>query len=251
MLIFIDSLVFIYGLVLGSFFNVVAIRLLNKESLAFPPSHCVHCQHRLHALDLLPVISYLFLKGKCRYCKVSISPLYPFGEILTAFSIFFVYKLVGISYELIPSLLLTGLLVISVLTDIRKQLILDVVTFPILGGLVISRLFIGTEPFWYYLLGGLVGFTLLLFIAIVSNGGMGGGDIKLYAAIGVALGPKLTLMSLILASFVGAIAGLLLMIIGKLKRGQPMAFGPYIMIGCLISYGYGNFLWNWYMTFLL
>ncbi|NEX78359.1 prepilin peptidase [Bacillus thermocopriae] len=247
----IDSLVFIYGLVLGSFFNVVAIRLLNKQSLAFPPSHCVHCQHRLQALDLIPVFSYLFLKGKCRYCKGPISPLYPFGELLTAISICFVYKKVGLSLELIPSLLLTVLLVISVLTDIRKQLILDIVTFPILGGLVISRLFIGTEPFWYYMLGGLVGFTLLLFIAIVSKGGMGGGDIKLYAAIGVALGPMLTIMSLVLASFVGAIAGLLLMLTGKLKRRQPMAFGPFIMVGSLISYGYGKVIWNWYMSIFL
>ncbi|AIM15775.1 hypothetical protein HW35_05160 [Bacillus sp. X1(2014)] len=240
-----------YGLVLGSFFNVVAIRLLNKQSLAFPPSHCVHCKHRLQALDLFPVFSYLFLKGKCRYCKGPISPLYPFGELLTAISIFFVYKKVGLSFELIPSLLLTVLLVISVLTDIRKQLILDIVTFPILGGLVISRLFIGTEPFWYYLLGGLVGFTLLFFIAIVSKGGMGGGDIKLYAAIGVALGPMLTIMSLVLASFVGAIAGLLLMLTGKLKRRQPIAFGPFIMVGSLISYEYGNVIWNWYMSIFL
>ncbi|MED3623668.1 prepilin peptidase [Neobacillus thermocopriae] len=247
----IDSLVFIYGLILGSFFNVVAIRLLNKQSLAFPPSHCVHCQHRLQALDLIPVFSYLFLKGKCRYCNGLISPLYPFGELLTAISICFIYKKVGLSLELIPSLLLTVLLVISVLTDIRKQLILDIVTFPILGGLVISRLFIGTEPFWYYMLGGLVGFTLLLFIAIVSKGGMGGGDIKLYATIGVALGPMLTIMSLVLASFVGAIAGLLLMLTGKLKRRQPMAFGPFIMVGSLISYGYGKVIWNWYMSIFL
>ena len=80
---------------------------------------------------------------------------------------------------------------ISVLTDIREQLILDIVTLPMVGLLIISRLFIGTEPFWYYLLGGAVGFLLLLFLAIVSKGGMGGGDIKLYAAIGVALGPLL------------------------------------------------------------
>ena len=108
---------------------------------------------------------------------------------LTAVSIFFVYKNVGLSLELIPALLLTILLVISVLTDIREQLILDIVTLPMLGLLIISRLFIGTEPFWYYLLGGAVGFLLLLLLAIVSKGGMGGGDIKLYAAIGVALGP--------------------------------------------------------------
>ena len=153
-MVVIDILVVFYGLVLGSFFNVVAIRLLKKESIAFPPSHCTQCNHRLHILDLIPVFSYIFLKGKCRYCQTKISALYPFGELLTAISIFFVYKNVGLSLELIPALLLTVLLVVSVLTDIREQLILDKVTLPMLGLLVISRIFIGTEPFWYYLLGG-------------------------------------------------------------------------------------------------
>ncbi|MCM3568387.1 A24 family peptidase [Neobacillus mesonae] len=250
-MIFIDILVLIYALILGSFFNVVAIRLLNKESLVFPPSHCIHCRHRLHVLDLIPVLSYLFLNGKCRYCKAPISPLYPFGELLTAVSIFFVYKSIGLSLELIPVLLLTVLLIISVLTDIRKQVILDAVTLPMLGVLTIIRLFIGNESFWYYLIGGIVGFLLLFLIAIVSKGGMGGGDIKLYAAIGIVLGPGLTVMSLVLASFVGAIAGLFLMMIGKLKRGQPIAFGPFIMIGTLFSYVYGREIWDWYMDIFL
>ena len=247
-MLIIDLFVIIFGLILGSFFNVVAIRLLKKESIAFPPSHCVNCNHQLHTLDLVPVFSYVFLKGKCRYCKSSISPLYPFGELLTAVSIFFVYKNVGLSLELIPALLLTILLVISVLTDIREQLILDIVTLPMLGLLIISRLFIGTEPFWYYLLGGAVGFLLLLFLAIVSKGGMGGGDIKLYAAIGVALGPLLTVMSLVLASFVGAIVGIFLLMTGKVKKGQPIAFGPSIFVGTLIAYVYGIDILQWYMS---
>lgn len=248
-MVFIDLLVILFALILGSFFNVVAIRLLKKESIAFPPSHCPTCNHRLHAFDLVPVLSFVLLKGKCRYCKATISPLYPFGELLTAVSLFFVYKHIGISLELIPALLLTILLIISVLTDIREQLILDAVTFPMLGLLVISRIFIGTEPFWFYLLGGLIGFGLLLILAIVSKGGMGGGDIKLYAAIGVALGPILTVMSLVLASFVGAIAGVLLLISGKVKRGQPIAFGPSIMVGTLIAYTYGYEILNWYLSF--
>lgn len=247
-MVFIDILVLIYGLVLGSFFNVVAIRLLKKESLAFPPSHCPQCNHRLHILDLIPVFSYLFLQGRCRYCRAKISALYPFGELFTAVSIFFVYKAVGLTWELIPALLLTILLVISVLTDIREKLILDIVTFPILGLLVISRLFIGVEPLWYYLLGGAVGFSLLLVIAIVSKGGMGGGDIKLYAAIGVALGPQLTIMSFVLASFAGAIVGSILLVTGIVKRRQPIPFGPFIYIGVLTAYIYGTELWSWYTS---
>ncbi|GAE34944.1 prepilin peptidase [Halalkalibacter akibai] len=238
---------FIMALVLGSFFNVVAIRLLKKQSVAFPPSNCPNCNHKLSALDLVPVLSYLFLKGKCRYCRVKISPLYPFGELLTASSLFVVYKFVGFELELIPAVIITIVLVLAVLTDIREQLILDIITLPALGILLIARLFIGTEPFWFYLLGGIVGFVLLLLIAIVSRGGMGGGDIKLYAAIGVALGPWLTLMSLVLASFVGAVVGSILMVTGLVKRKQPIAFGPFILIGTIGAYLFGYEIWDWYI----
>ncbi|WP_102274396.1 prepilin peptidase [Cytobacillus massiliigabonensis] len=248
-MVFVDIFVIIYALILGSFFNVVAIRFLKKESVIFPPSQCPHCNHKLSIFDLFPVLSYLFLKGKCRYCKTVISPLYPFGELLTAVSFFYIYKSIGVSLELIPALILTILLIISVLTDIREHLILDKVTLPMLGLLAITRLFIGSEPFWYYLLGGIAGFSLLFLIAIVSKGGMGGGDIKLYAAIGITLGPSLTAMSLVLASFVGAIGGLFLMMIGKVKRGQPVAFGPSILIGTIIAYTYGEEIWKWYISF--
>ncbi|WP_209121987.1 A24 family peptidase [Alkalihalobacillus sp. BA299] len=249
MLLF-DIYIILLGLLFGSFFNVVAIRLLNQQSIAFPPSHCPHCKHKLSVFDLVPVFSYLFLKGKCRYCQSKITPLYLFGELLTATSIFVVYKFVGLQHELIPALILTILLVISILTDIRKQLILDVVTFPMLGLLIITRLFIGTEPFWYYLLGGVVGFALLLLVAIVSRGGMGGGDVKLYAAIGVALGPQMTVMSLVLASFVGAVIGGFLLVCGIVKRKQPIAFGPFIFIGTVAAYLFGQKIWNWYMSLL-
>ncbi|WP_332629259.1 prepilin peptidase [Halalkalibacter flavus] len=248
-MVFIDIYIFVLGLILGSFFNVVAIRLLKKESIAFPSSHCPHCKHKLSVFDLIPAFSFLFLKGKCRYCKVKISPLYPFGELLTATSFFVVYTFVGFQLELIPALILTVLLVISVLTDIREQLILDVVTLPMLGVLLISRLFIGSEPFWYYLAGGVVGFVLLLVIAIASRGGMGGGDIKLYAAIGVALGPWLTVMSLVLASFAGAVVGGILLLTGVVKRKQPIAFGPFIFIGTIAAYLFGFDIWNWYTSF--
>ncbi|GLB58382.1 prepilin peptidase [Cytobacillus sp. NCCP-133] len=248
-MIYIDMFVFIYALLLGSFLNVAAIRLLKKESVSFPPSHCPTCKNKLNVFDLVPVFSYLFLRGKCRYCKQRISALYPFGELLTAFTIFLVYKEIGWTLELIPALLLTVLLLLSVLTDIREKLILDIITFPMLGLLVLIRYFIGTEPFMHYLLGGVVGFSLLLIIAIVSKGGMGGGDIKLYAAIGVGLGPLLTIMSLVLASFAGAIAGVFLLLTGKVKRQEPIPFAPFIFIGTILSFLYGNEIFQWYISF--
>ncbi|MCT8137491.1 prepilin peptidase [Anaerobacillus sp. CMMVII] len=249
-MLLIDIYVIVLGLLLGSFFNVVAIRLLKNQSVSFPPSHCPSCKHKLSVFDLFPVVSYLLLRGKCRYCKTKISSLYPVGEMLTATSIFVVYKVVGLTPELIPALILTIVLILAVLTDIREKLILDVITFPALAILLILRFFIGSEPFWFYLVGGVVGFSLLLLIAIVSKGGMGGGDIKLYAAIGVALGPWMTIMSLVLASFVGTIVGITLIAIGVLKRKEPIAFGPFIFIGTLAAYLVGEEIWYWYMSFI-
>lgn len=246
-----DLLVFLLSLLFGSFFNVVAIRLLKKESISYPPSHCTYCNHRLGFFDLIPLFSFLFLKGRCRYCKEKISPLYPLGEGMTAIIFFVVYKEIGLTTELIPAILLSTLLILSVLTDIREKLILDVITLPSIVVLVIVRFFIGEEPFLTYLLGGAIGFCLLLLLAVVSKGGMGGGDIKLYAAIGVVLGPMPTVMSLVFASFVGAVVGVILISFKIVKRREPIAFGPSILIGTLVAYLYGTQIWNWYTSLLL
>jgi prepilin signal peptidase PulO-like enzyme (type II secretory pathway) len=246
--LFIDIYIIVIGLLFGSFFNVVAIRLLKKESFVYPPSHCPQCKHSLSPLDLVPVFSYLFLKGKCRYCHYKISYLYPLGEMITAISFFVVFKHVGLTLELIPAIIFSSVLVLAVLTDIREKLILDKIILPSLIILVIIRLFIGEHSFWYYSIGGVVGFLLLLLIAILSKGGMGGGDIKLYAVIGIVLGPWLTLMSLVFASLFGAIMGLLLIAIGKATRKQAIPFAPFIWIGSLLSYLYGFEIWEWYFN---
>jgi prepilin signal peptidase PulO-like enzyme (type II secretory pathway) len=244
----VDIFVFIFGLIFGSFFNVVAIRLLKGESIAFPPSHCPSCKQPLHPLDLIPVVSYLFLRGKCRYCNKRISSLYPFGELMTALSFYVVYKHIGISLELIPGSILVSVLVLAVMTDLRQKLILDRVTLPVVVMLLIMRMFVGEYSFWFYVIGGMVGFALLLVIAIISKGGMGGGDIKLYAAIGLALGPWLTMMSLVLASFIGAFVGLTLILLGRVQRRDFIPFAPFIWLGTLVAYLYGQELWTWYMN---
>jgi prepilin signal peptidase PulO-like enzyme (type II secretory pathway) len=246
--VIVDVFVIIFALLLGSFFNVVAIRLLKGESFVFPPSHCPSCKHSLSIVDLVPVFSYIFLRGKCRYCRSRISPLYPLGELISALSFYSIYKVLGFSLELIPASILVVVLVLAALTDIRKKLILDWITLPSIVILLILRIFIGEESFWFYLIGGAVGFTLLLGIAYLSKGGMGGGDVKLYAAIGLALGPWLTLMSLVFASLLGAIIGSILILIGKVKRKEPIPFAPFIWMGTIISYLMGWEIWNWYMN---
>lgn len=247
-MVIVDIYVIIIALFLGSFFNVVAIRLLKSESFVFPPSHCPSCKHSLSLLDLIPVLSYIFLRGKCRYCSKRISPLYPLGELITALSFYSIYSYFGLSLELIPASILVIVLVLAVMTDIRKKLILDRITLPSILVLLILRVFIGEESFWYYLVGGAVGFSLLLGIAYISKGGMGGGDVKLYAAIGIALGPWLTLMSLVFASFLGAFIGYSLILAGRIKKKQPIPFAPFIWMGTLISYLVGWEIWYWYIN---
>ena len=158
---------------------------------------------------------------------------------MTAVSIFFVYKNVGLSLELIPTLLLTILLVISVLTDIREQLILDIVTLPMLGILIIVRLFIGTEPFWYYLLGGAVDSYYYYSLQLSVKEAWVGEILNYMQPLVLSLGP-LSLSSV--SSLRPLLEQLLdfLLMTGKVKKGQPIAFGPSIFVGTLIAYVYGS-----------
>jgi prepilin signal peptidase PulO-like enzyme (type II secretory pathway) len=238
--------IFVVGLVVGSFYNVLAVRLLHKQSLLFPASHCPHCRRSLKPTELIPVLSYVFLRGKCSSCRERISVLYPLGELLTAVSFVLLYLRFGWSAEAVVGFVLVSVLILAVLTDLRRKLILDVVTLPAVGVLLFLRIWIGDEAFTHYLLGGVTGFLLLLLLAIISKGGTGGGDIKLYAAIGVALGPGLTVMSLILASFFGAVGGLLLILARKANRKAAIPFAPFIYVGTIATYLYHEPILAWY-----
>lgn len=243
--------IFLYGLVLGSFFNVVGLRIPNGASVVKPRSACPTCKHELTAFELIPVFSYLFQKGSCRSCKTKISPLYPSVEMVTAILFTISPLLVGWSKELVIAWTLLSLLMIIFVSDITYMIIPDKVLLFFGPILLIERLFIPLEPWWDMLLGSAVGFILLLLIAIVSRGGMGGGDIKLYAVIGLALGWKLVLLSFFLSTIVGTIVGLGGMLLGKVKRGKPMPFGPSIVVGTLIAYFLGNDLIDWYLQFFI
>lgn len=243
-----DCLVLIVGLVAGSFFNVVAFRLLKGASIVDPPSHCPHCKHPLAVFDLIPVLSYLVLCGKCRYCQHPIGLLYPVGEGLTALLFYLAYVKLGAQAELLVSWALASLIVLALLTDLKEKLILDKITIPFWGLLLGLRLFVGPEPWWWYWLGGLVGASLLWLVAWLSRGGIGGGDVKLYLAIGVALGPWLTVLSIGLASLAGAVVGGVLLLSGRVGRRQPIPFAPFIGVGAWTAYLYGAKLWDWYIN---
>lgn len=238
------------GLLFGSFFNVVAIRLLKQESVVHPPSHCVHCKHRLGPLDLVPMLSYLLLRGRCRYCQVRISPAYAIGEFTTALLFASAAWWIGYDPELIPGLLLASILVIIVQTDLRAMIIPNKVVYFGMASAIVVRLFLHPLPWWDYVLAFLVGGGLFYALAVATKGGMGGGDIKLFAFVGILLGLKLTLLTIFLSSLTGTLYGIILMLLGRYKRKQAIPFGPFIAVGAWISYLWGDFLLSWYLGFL-
>ncbi|ARF16223.1 prepilin peptidase [Sporosarcina ureae] len=241
---------FLYGITFGSFFNVVGLRVPLKESIVSPPSHCTTCDRNLTAIDLVPVFSYVFLRGKCRGCKEKISALYPTMELITGVLFVCAYLYFGFQWELVVALLFISMLVMLTVSDLKYMLIPNKILLPFGIAIFILRFVSPLTPWWDSLLGAAIGFGLLLLIAIVSNGGMGGGDIKLFFVIGLVLGTMQTLVTLFLASLIGAIVGLIFL--KKTKRGRktPVPFGPSIAAAALIAYFYGAQLVSWYTGLL-
>ena len=249
--LFIITYIFITALLLGSFFNVVGLRVPNNQSIVVPRSACPNCKHQLTAVELIPVFSFLLQKGSCKSCKASISPIYPVVELITAILFTISPMLVGWSKELVISWTLISLFMIIFVSDVHYMIIPDKVLLFFFGLFFIERILIPLTPWWDSLLGAIVGFTLLLVIAIVSKGGMGGGDIKLFGLIGFVVGWKLVLLSFFLSTLAGALFGIVGILIGKVKKGKPFPFGPYIILGTLLAYFFGDQLIRLYLTMFI
>lgn len=237
---------FIIGLLLGSFYNVVGLRIPNNESIVKPRSHCTTCNRTLTAIDLIPVFSFIFLRGKCRTCGTKISAIYPLIELITGLLFALSFYVIGFNPELVIALAFVSLLMIIMVSDINYMIIPDKVLLFFLVILGIARVFSPLTPWWDSILGAIVGFSLLALIAIVSKGGMGGGDIKLFFLIGLVLGTKETLLAFFLSTLFGAVIGGVGMLIGKVKRNKPIPFGPFIVIGSLMTYFFGDTIIEWY-----
>lgn len=241
---------FLYGLTLGSFFNVVGLRIPVNQSIVKPRSACPTCGHQLKAYELIPIVSYLLQGGKCRGCKSRISPIYPIMELLTGILFAAAPVIVGWSGELVVALTLISLFIIITVSDIHYMIIPDKILLVFAGLFLFERLFWPLTPWWDSLLGAAAGFALLLMIAFVSKGGMGGGDIKLFSLIGFVVGIKLLFLSFFLSTLYGAVFGILALLFRLVKRRQPIPFGPFIVAGTLTSYFWGWQIIEWYLRFL-
>jgi leader peptidase (prepilin peptidase)/N-methyltransferase len=246
----INTFLLLYGLILGSFFNVVGLRVPLEQSIVKPRSACPTCGHQLKAYELIPVLSYMIQRGKCRGCKARISPIYPIFESLTGILFMTAPLLVGWSGQLLVALTLVSMFMIIVVADIHYMIIPDKILLWFAGIFLLERIIWPLSPWWDSLLGAVTGFFLLLVIAIVSRGGMGFGDVKLYSLLGFVLGFKLVLLSFFLSTLFGAVIGGLALLFKIVKRRQPIPFGPFIAAGTLTAYYWGSEIIHLYLQFL-
>jgi leader peptidase (prepilin peptidase)/N-methyltransferase len=235
---------FIAGSAIGSFLFLVAIRWTKERmwsSLAYPPSHCDHCHKTLSWYELIPALSYLFQRGKCRSCGNLIPTTGFYAEVLTGGLYVLAFILFGWHPELFMALILFTFLSLFTWTDILDRVIPN--PFVVLGMLIalFTNFFIGNLPYVDYILGGIVGFSVLALISLLSKGGMGGGDIKLFAMIGFFIGWKGVLLALVLSSFIGSLYGLVIMVMQrKVERKMMIPFAPSILVGTVMAYVWGE-----------
>ena len=242
-------LVVIFGLVIGSFLNVCICRIANEESIAFPPSHCTNCGYELKAKDLIPVLSYIFLGGKCRSCKEKISIQYPIVEILNAILYIAIYLKFGFTLNLFKFCLFASLLIVIGFIDFKTKYVYNsTVVFGVVSGILFAVLeWMETKSIpWNYIAGAFIGFGIIYLIVILTRG-MGEGDIDIALICGLFLGIKGILVTLFLAIILGGIVATIILIFKLKERKAEISFGPYLAIGGIIACLYGSRLIDIYL----
>jgi len=205
-------LIFILGLIVGSFSNVCIYRIPRNESIIYPASHCTKCRSNISLKDNIPLLSFILLKGRCRNCKRKISIQYPIVELLTGLIYLIIYLIYGLSIQSLIYIILSSALIIIAFIDLNEQIVPDVISLPgIVIGFIIS-FFVPYISFINSALGVVVGGGIILIIGIAGSvifkkEAMGGGDVKLAAMIGAFLGWRYIIISLFLGFFLGALAG--------------------------------------------
>ena len=243
------------GLIIGSFLNVCIYRLPRHESIAWPGSHCPSCSCPIVWYDNIPLVSYLFLLGRCRHCEVPIPYRYPVVEALNALGYVGLLWFFGPSWPAVAYGLLYSALLVVAGTDLSHKVIPNVVTFPGIAVGLISAATILPLGLVNGLMGLLVGGGVLWLLAWASpylfgKEGMGGGDIKLLAMIGAFLGWKPALMTIMVGSFLGSLVGITLIASRVIKREDYIPFGPFLVCGALVALFFGQSILEWYQELL-
>ena len=243
---------FFLGAMIGSFLNVCIYRIPKGESIVFPGSHCPHCQHPIPFYDNIPVLSYLWIKGKCRSCHHPISLQYPIVETVTAISSLLLFLTFGPSWSYLIYFAFTTALIVITVIDLYHQIIPDVISLPGIGAGLLVSLVHPQITFFNSLFGVLLGGGSLFLVATVyqwlfKREGMGGGDVKLLAMIGAFLGWKAVILTILLSSLIGSVTGVVLMLIKGKDFKYAIPFGPFLSLGAILSLFYGEKIIRWYL----
>ena len=267
---------FLFGLLIGSFLNVCILRIPADKSIVLPASSCTKCGKPIAAYDNIPVLSWLFLGGKCRNCKTPISAMYPAVELLTGLLFLGCYYVFGPTVDALKWAVFAALLVVLTITDLRERILPDEVNFFGLGAGLLFSFFTksldGTALWlsnrWFEfpppqaalsfadaVLGALAGSGLLWIVAegyfrLRGREGMGLGDVKMMAAVGAFLGLKRTMMTVLVGSLLGSVIGIFLMAVTKKGRDYELPFGTFLGAGALLVVFFGTPALHWYESLL-
>lgn len=250
--IIICTYIFIIGLIIGSFLNVCIYRIPKGESISYPPSHCTVCGKRIKPYDLIPVISWIILRGKCRSCGDRISIRYALIEMATGISFILTYLKYGLTLEGLKFFILIPFIIVIGMIDFDTTDIYSITTWSAIAiGIVfiIINYFLGM-PVKNYILGGLTAGGFITFIILLTKG-MGWGDAELCLLCGLFLGFKQSLLMLMLSFIIGGISALLLILLKKKTRKDYIPFGPSIAMGALIVMFFGGRILEWYFQLFI
>lgn len=234
------------GAAIGSFLNVCIDRLPAGQSLLGPPSHCPGCSKAIKAADLIPVVSYLWLRGRCRYCQARIPLRVLLVELCTALLFALLWWHYGPGWQLAMATVYSCFLLVITVIDLEHGLILDAVSYPAMGVSAIFAFFWPDLGIARALIGGGVAFAIIALIILLSRTGMGWGDSKMASFIGLMTGFPLSIMALILSFLSGGLVGALLLASGRKGRKDTVPFGPFLAVGAWVTLLFGPSLIDWY-----
>jgi len=243
------------GTAIGSFLNVCIDRLPIGRSLAYPPSQCDACQHRLSPKDLIPVFSYLWLRGHCRYCQAPIPHRVFWVEVGGGLLFAFLYWHYGLSVEFAINALYCCLFIVLGTIDLQHRLILNKITYPAAVVALIISVFLPQAKIiplpWLEningAIGGAIGFVLLLIPALIFRGGIGWGDVKMAALIGLVTGFPLVFVALLTGIIMGGLVAGILLLLKIKKRKEAIPFGPFLSLATIATLLWGSNILNWYL----
>ena len=230
----------ILGAAVGSFLNVCIDRLPHRQSLLRPPSHCDGCRVPLRWMELLPIISFLALRGRCRSCQVSIPRRSPLVETIMAASFALLVYYFGLGTQSAIFALYIAIFTVIFFVDLEQGIIPNRVIYPAAGVAVLLSLFLPEVGLLRALIGGILAFGLILGIYLAARGGMGGGDVKLAGLIGLAAGFPAVIPSLLLACLGGGVTASILLGLRRKRRKDPVPFGPFLAVGALVGLLWGT-----------